>query len=58
MPKDKSSQGIVLDEKNREQPRDKDRAQTMNKTEPGHMPPQPVTNEDDELQPVREKSGF
>jgi len=57
MQKDKSSQGIVLDEKSQEQPKDKERAQTVHKTEPGHMPHQPV-KKDDELQPLREKSGF
>jgi hypothetical protein len=61
--KDRSSQesghGIVLDEKSQEQPKDKDkeRAQTAHKSEPGHMPQQPV-KKDDELQPLREKSGF
>jgi hypothetical protein len=55
--KDKSSQGIVLDEKAQEQPKDKQRAQTVHKSEPGHVPRQPV-KEDDELQPLREKSGF
>jgi hypothetical protein len=44
--KDKSSQGIVLDEKSQEQPQDKDRAQTAHKTEPSHMPQQPVKNTD------------
>ena len=57
MKKDKSSQGIVLDEKSQEQPKDKKRAQTVHKSEPGHMPQQPVSK-DDELQPLREKSGF
>lgn len=57
MQKDKSSQGTVLDEKSQEQPKDKERAQTTHKTEPGHMPQQPV-EKDDELQPLREKSGF
>ena len=57
MQKDKSSQGIVLDEKSQEQPKDKARAQTVHKTERGHKPHQPV-KEDDELQPLREKSGF
>jgi hypothetical protein len=56
MQKDKSSQGIVLDEKSQEQPKDKERAQTAHKTEPGRMPQQPVKK--DELQPLREKSGF
>jgi hypothetical protein len=55
--KDKSSQGIVLDEKSHEQPKDKDRAQKAHKSEPGHMPQQPV-EKDDELQPLRERSGF
>jgi hypothetical protein len=49
--------GIVLDEKGQEQPKDKERAQTANRTGPGHMPQQPI-KEDDELQPLREKSGF
>jgi hypothetical protein len=57
MQKDKSSQGIVLDEKSQEQPKDKERAQTAHKSEPGHMPQQAV-KKDDELQPVRKKSGF
>jgi chorismate synthase len=47
--------GIVLDEKGQEQPADKDRAQKADKTQPGHMPPQP---DEDELQPLKEKSGF
>jgi hypothetical protein len=38
-----------------EQPADKDRAQTANETESGHMPPQP--GKKDELQPLKEKSG-
>jgi hypothetical protein len=54
--KDKG-QGIVLDKKGQEQPVDKERARTANKTEPGHMPHQ-VVKEDDELQPLRDKSGF
>ena len=57
MQRDKSSQGIVLDEKAQEQPKDKERAQTAHKSEPGHKPQQPVKT-DDELQPLREKSGF
>ena len=57
MPKDKSSQGIVLDEKGQEQPQDKERAQSAPKSEPGHMPQQPV-KKDGEIQPLREKSGF
>jgi hypothetical protein len=53
----KSGQGIVLDEKAQEQPKDKERAQTVHKSEPGRMPQQPI-KKDDELQPLREKSGF
>jgi hypothetical protein len=56
MQNDKSSQGIVLDEKSQEQPKDKERAQKVHQSEPGHMPQQPA--KDDELQPLREKSGF
>ena len=54
------SQGITLDGKAQEQPKDKERAQTAQKTEPGHMPPQPDQRSDkeEELQPLREKSGF
>jgi hypothetical protein len=48
MAKDKSSQGIVLDEKSQGQPKDKERAQKAARTE----------QKDDELQPLREKSGF
>jgi hypothetical protein len=47
MPNDDKRQGIVLDEKAQEQPADKDRAQTATKTE-----------KEDELQPLKEKSGF
>jgi hypothetical protein len=57
MPKDKKGHGIVLDDKGQEQPADKKRAQTANKAEPGHMPARPK-KEDDELQPLKEKSGF
>jgi len=57
MQKDKFSQGIVLDEKSQEQPKDKERAQTVHKTERVHRPQQPA-EKDDELQPLREKSGF
>jgi hypothetical protein len=53
----KSSQGIALDEKSQERPKDKERPPTAHKSEPGHMPQQPV-QKDDELQPLREKSGF
>ena len=49
--------GIVLDEKGQKQPKDKERARKANKTEPGRLPQQPV-EKDDELQPLREKSGF
>jgi hypothetical protein len=48
MKHDKMKQGIVLDEKAQEQPQDKKRAQSSAQTE----------NKDDELQPLREKSGF
>ncbi|MET0224363.1 MAG: hypothetical protein ABW346_08305 [Terrimicrobium sp.] len=57
MQKDKSSQGIVLDEKSQEQPADKERAQKASKTEPSHTADQRV-KKDDEIQPLREKSGF
>lgn len=53
MPKDTSSQGIVLDDKSQEQPSDKQRAQTAVKTRPPER-----ADQDDELQPLREKSGF
>jgi hypothetical protein len=56
MSKNKKGHGIVLDEKGQEQPADEDRARTANKTQPGHMPAQP--NKEDELQPIKEKSGF
>jgi hypothetical protein len=57
MQKNKSSQGIVLDEKSQEQPADKERAQMASKTKPGHMLEQRI-EKDDKLQPLREKSGF
>jgi hypothetical protein len=38
-----SDHGIILDEKSQGQPKDKERAQTVTKTKPGHMPPQPIT---------------
>jgi len=57
MQQDNSSQGIVLDEKSQEQPKDKKRAQTAHTSEPGHKPQQPV-RKDEELQPSREKDGF
>jgi hypothetical protein len=56
MPKDKSSQGIVLDEKSQEQPKDKERARTAHKSEPGHMPQQPVKQDDERRQLKGEKS--
>ena len=52
MQKDKSSQGIVLDEKSQEQPAGKERAQKASKAKPGQM------ENEDELQPLKEKSGF
>jgi hypothetical protein len=55
MPKHKQGHSIVLDDKGQEQPADKDRAQKADKTQPGHVPPQP---EEDELQPLKDKSGF
>ena len=61
MKKDKTSrgsdQGIVLDEKGQEQPKDKQRAQTAHHSRPGHAP-RPPAEHVDELQPLREKSGF
>ncbi len=51
MPKEEKQQGIVLDEKAQEQPADKDRAQAATKTNK-------TRKMDDELQPLREKSGF
>ncbi len=48
MAKQKHDQDIVLDEKSQEQPKDRKRALSVAKTE----------DKDDELQPVREKSGF
>ena len=58
------SQGIIRDKQGQEQPADKDRALKATKTEPGHMPSQKVIkkedeeDEKDELQPLKEKSGF
>jgi hypothetical protein len=49
--------GIVVDDNAPEQPSEKQRAQTTNKAEPGHMPRQPM-KKDDEIQPLREKSCF
>jgi hypothetical protein len=45
MPRDKEGHGIILDDKGQEQPTDKDRAQTAQKTEPGRMPSQPEKQE-------------
>jgi hypothetical protein len=53
MSTEKKGHSIVLDDKGQEQPSDKDRAQTAHKTEPG-----PPGNNDDELQPLREKNDF
>ncbi len=50
MPKEEKQQGIVLDEKAQEQPADEDRAQKATQTD--------TTTKEDELQPLREKSGF
>ena len=44
MPDDRG-QGIIRTGRGEEQPADKDRAQTANKTEPGHMPEQKVIKE-------------
>jgi hypothetical protein len=46
--KDENRHGIVLDGQGQEQPTDKKRAPSSSQTE----------NQDDELQPIREKSGF
>jgi hypothetical protein len=56
MTKRKEDQGPVRDEKSQQQPKDRDRAQTAHKTEPGHMPPQPTTKRDD-APSVRRESG-
>jgi hypothetical protein len=53
MQKDKSSQGIILDEKSQEQPADKERAQKASKTKPGHMPEQGIELAFDQLQSIR-----
>jgi hypothetical protein len=42
MQKDKSSQGIVLDERSQGQPADKERTQKTSKTKPGHIELHPV----------------
>jgi hypothetical protein len=46
MPKDDKQQGIVLDDKNQEQPADKDRAQTAHKTQPDKTAPQKVRKDE------------
>jgi hypothetical protein len=51
-----SDHGIELDEKSQEQPKDKDRAQTATKAEPGHMPPQ-KTRKEHKLPPPKKKGG-
>jgi hypothetical protein len=56
MQKDKSSQGIVLDEKSQEQPAEKERVQKASKTKSGHMPEQRIEKED-ERQPPKEQRG-
>lgn len=56
MPKDKKGHGIVLDERGQEQPADKERAQTADKTQPGHMPPQPANEH--EQPTTKKKSGL
>jgi len=60
MTKQLSDHAIPLDEKSRKQPTDEDRAQTTNKTQPGRLAPlhKSPTDQDDEIQPLREKSGF
>jgi hypothetical protein len=60
MAKQTSDHGITLDEKAQEQPTDKDRAQTAATTETSHGASRATRKEDsdDELQPLREKSGF
>jgi hypothetical protein len=46
-----SDHGIVLDEKSQEQPKDKERAQTVTETKPGHM--SPITKEDNNRPPKK-----
>jgi len=51
-----SDHGIVLDDKSQEQPKDKERAQTVTRTnKPGHMPTQPIPKEDNK-RPSKKKS--
>ena len=47
MQEDKSSQGIVLDEKSQEQPKDKERAQTAHQSGSGPGPQQPAKDKTD-----------
>jgi hypothetical protein len=58
MAKTASNHGIVLDEKAQEQPADKDRAQTSNKPMPSKASSEPKRQDEDDLQPLRDKSGF
>jgi hypothetical protein len=51
MPKDHSDHAVVRDEKGQEQPKDKKRARKDPQTKEHQTT-------DDELQPLREKSGF
>jgi hypothetical protein len=44
----KHDQGITREGRGEEQPRDKERAQTATKTEPGQMPKQPAIKREDE----------
>jgi hypothetical protein len=53
MQEDRSSQGIVLDEKSQEQPKDKERAQTAHQSGSGHRPQQPAKGKADKSNGVR-----
>jgi hypothetical protein len=53
---DTNGQGIVRAGRGEEQPADKERAQTATKTEPGHMPEQPVIKR--EVRTDGKASGF
>ena len=44
----KHDQGITREGRGEEQPKDKERAQTATKTEPGQMPEQPEKKREDE----------
>jgi hypothetical protein len=48
-----SDHGIILDDKSQEQPKDKERAQAVTKTKPGHMPPQPITKKGNKRPPKK-----